>query len=96
MEIIKLGNKVKDSVSGLEGITTCRCEYLNGCIQYSITPKVKAGATEMSTDVWIDEAQLVITGQGVAPDVVKKKVEPKEQELVTTGRGGGQRSHPNM
>lgn len=56
--MIKLGDRVKDTVSGLVGIATQRIEFLNGCIQYSVTPKLKKGGTEMVA--WnIDEEQLV-------------------------------------
>jgi len=42
--MIRLGNKVRDKVSGIEGIVTGRCEYLNGCVQYCVTTKVAADA----------------------------------------------------
>lgn len=37
---IKLGDRVRDWVTGLEGIATARVEYLGGCIQYCVQPKV--------------------------------------------------------
>ncbi len=55
--MIKLGDKVKDKVSGLVGKVVSKVEYLNGCIQYGVQPKLKKDATEIAT--WnIDEAQL--------------------------------------
>ena len=58
--MIKLGSKVRDKVSGLVGIAISRTEYINGCIQYSVMPKMKKGAQEMPS--WtIDEIQLVST-----------------------------------
>ncbi len=55
--MIELGNKVKDKVSDIVGIAVSRTEYLNGCIQYGVQPKLKKGATEINT--WnIDEEQL--------------------------------------
>lgn len=68
MKEIKLGSKVKDVVSGLEGIVTGKAEYLNGCIQYCVQPKIKNGA--MVDSQWIDISQLEITGEGV---IVKPK-----------------------
>jgi hypothetical protein len=62
--MIKLGSKVRDKVSGVEGIATGRCEYLNGCIQYCVTTKV--GKDNKGTSPWIDEGQLVVVGQGVS------------------------------
>jgi hypothetical protein len=62
--MIKLGNKVKDKVSGIEGIVTGRCEYLNGCVQFCVTTKV--GKDNKGASPWIDEGQLVVLGQGIA------------------------------
>ena len=55
--MIKLGMKVRDRISGLVGIATSRTEFLNGCIQFVVQPKMKKGATEIPS--WnIDEKQL--------------------------------------
>lgn len=59
-----LGKKVKDIVTGFEGIATGRCEYLNGCIQYRVEPPMKADGTTI-IDKWIDHGQLEVTGDGV-------------------------------
>ena len=56
--MIKLGDQVKDMVSGMVGTAIQKTEYLNGCIQYGVQPKFKKGATEMPT-WYIDQAQLV-------------------------------------
>ncbi len=57
----RLGEKVKDSVTGFKGIVTARLEYLNGCVQYCVEPKVdKEG--KMKKCPYIDEGQLEIQG----------------------------------
>ncbi len=71
--MIKLGDKVRDRVSGLKGIVVSETEFLNGCIQYGVQPKVEKDSTEIVT--WnIDEAQL--------ESLEKKKVSVKK---ATTG-----------
>lgn len=90
MEEIILGNKVKDIVSGVEGIAISKCEFLNGCIQYALVPKVKLNATVIPSDIWIDEAQLKVTGQGIAPN------KTSDIKFSTRSSGGGYRSHPSM
>lgn len=56
---IKLGSKVRDTVSGVVGTATSRIQYLNGCVQYGITPKTQPGSSEITT--WnIDEEQIEI------------------------------------
>ena len=35
---IKLGNKVRDSITGFTGIVTSRTDYLFGCVHVGVTP----------------------------------------------------------
>ena len=65
MEKIELGSKVKCIVTGFEGIITERAEYLNGCVQYKVTPKMKKDGT-VQESYYIDEEQLKVTGKGVS------------------------------
>lgn len=48
--MIELGQKVRCKVTGLTGIATARCEYLNGCIQICVTPRSRK--IEKDDDVW--------------------------------------------
>ena len=57
----KLGEKVKDTITGFKGTVTARIEYLNGCLQYCIEPRVgKEGKVEKVQ--YVDEGQLEIQG----------------------------------
>lgn len=61
IEII-LGSVVKDEVTGFTGTAVARVEYLNGCVQYEVRPRMnpkKPG--EMFETCWIDEQQLKVT-----------------------------------
>jgi len=60
--MINLGDKVKDSVSGIIGIVTQRTEYLNGCIQYGVQPKVTSKNPDEIKTWIIDEEQLTKIG----------------------------------
>lgn len=80
---IYLGEKVKDTVTGLVGIAVARCVYLNNCVQYLVQPKVIEH--RIVEGYWIDESQLRI----VKPP---KKEKPYTGDYVPTG--GGVRSHP--
>lgn len=62
--MIELGNKVKDIVTGFEGIVVARVEYLNGCIQYCVKPKAKDG--KMEDGQYIDEKVLEVVDKGVS------------------------------
>jgi len=63
--LIQLGQKVRDKVTGFEGITTARCEYLNGCIQYCVSPRIDKDGKKADYH-YMDEGQLeVIKGEGI-------------------------------
>lgn len=68
--MIELGKEVADKVSGFQGIAPSRCEYLNGCIQYGVTPKVVIDGKYPDTQ-YLDENQIEIIGDGV--EVESKK-----------------------
>lgn len=53
----KLGEKVKDRVTGFKGTITSRIEYLNGCLQYCVEPKVGKEGKKMDYQ-YVDEGQL--------------------------------------
>ena len=74
-EEIKLGDKVKDKVSGYEGIATSRTEFLNGCFQIEVTSRLKKGekiTVDSLAGVAIDQQQLEKIGDGL--NTPKKKV----------------------
>lgn len=54
-----LGLKVKDRVTGFEGIVTTIGFDLYGCVQAIVSPVVKDGKKEDST--WFDTKRLVAT-----------------------------------
>lgn len=63
--MIKLGNKVRDKVTGFEGIATGRVEYLTGCTQIGITPPAKDG--EVKATQYFDAERLEFIDTGIAP-----------------------------
>ncbi len=54
---IKLGEKVKDNITGFDGVVTGRADYITGCRQYLVTPK--AIKSEFKSSVWLDEDRLL-------------------------------------
>ena len=84
METIKLGDQVKDSVTEFVGMATERCEYLNGCVQIRVTPKIDPKKpNEIPDGFWIDIEQLEV-------------IEPKLQKAPIKRRNGGStRNAPN-
>lgn len=79
MSEIELGMKVKDTVTGFTGITTCRYVFLNGCVRWL----VEAGKPDGSgiEELAFDDGRL---------EVIKK--EPVEH--VETRTGGARPTPP--
>ncbi len=54
---IKLGEKVKDSITGFTGIAIAKVEYLNGCVSIEVkSQKLKDGQPIKAH--WFDEQNL--------------------------------------
>lgn len=62
--IIELGSKVKDKVSGFEGITVARTMWLNGCARITVQPPVDKDG-KLPDSICVDEFQLELVQAGV-------------------------------
>lgn len=67
--MIMLGKKLRDKITGFEGIAIGHCRYITGCDQYGLVPPMRDGKIEPSQ--WFDEGRLEVVGDGVDPDSVK-------------------------
>ena len=67
---IQIGNRAKCRVSGFVGIAIARVEYLNGCVQMCLKPKVDKDGKEQE-GLYVDIGQLDYVDAGIA--VTKKK-----------------------
>lgn len=70
----QLGNTYKDKITGFVGVCVAHVEYLTGCNQSLLTPKVKSDGTMMEP-VWFDD------------DRVELVAKAKRVELVRTAAG---------
>lgn len=65
LEMIKLGSKAKDIVTGFTGIVTMRCIHITGCDRYAIQPpKDKDG--KYVDDRFFDENSIEVLDEGVS------------------------------
>ena len=80
MREIKLGEKVRDTVTGFEGIAVARVEYLNGCIQYAVQARVSDDGKLPAVE-YFDHQRLELAD--VAP-----------MKLASSNTGGPQRDTP--
>ena len=95
--MIELGDAVRCKYSGFKGVAVSRTEFINGCVQFGVLPKVKKDGT-IQDDVGIDEEGL---------EVIKKKTKtripplggyitrPKFEKLKKPP-GGANRKGPSM
>jgi hypothetical protein len=68
--MIALGKEGKDKITGFQGIITAKVEYLYGCTQYGLTPRVgEDGATKESQ--FFDEGRIEVVGNGILPEEVQ-------------------------
>ena len=88
-----LGKIVKDTVTGLKGTAVEKIEYLNGCIQYKIQPKMVKDGVPVKA-LWYDLQQLEL----VKPKkkVVKRRTLRSGRELSLKTGGPPPSSTPNM
>lgn len=57
--MIQLGDRVKDSITGITGIAVARTHWLHGCDRITVQPE-KLDEGKMPESVTIDEPQLVL------------------------------------
>lgn len=66
MHKFELGQELICKITGLKGIATARVEYINGCIQYAVTPK--SDGLKYPDSVYLDQKQLEKTGEVIKMD----------------------------
>lgn len=71
MNEIILVCKIRDKISGLEGIAVAKVEYLNGNIQFAIQPKCNDGLKVPDTQ-YVNMINLEYLDEGVFIDKAKK------------------------
>jgi hypothetical protein len=60
---LKLGDRVKDKITGFTGIIVCRMDWLYGCVRYVVQPEHLFEGRPVANESF-DEEQLEL----VAPD----------------------------
>lgn len=56
---ITLGTKVRDVITGFEGMATGRAEYLTGCVQVCVSPRIGDDG-KVRDSHWFDEDRLEV------------------------------------
>jgi len=75
--MVKLGERVKDTISGFEGTATARAEFLTGCVRLEVT----AGHLHEGAPIepqWFDDGRLTVLAAA----------EPAKPAAKSTKKGG--------
>ena len=88
MSEIQLGDKVRCKISGFTGTATARMEFLNGCIQYEVAPRI-GKENKIPDTVFIDEQSLEVV-------LAKKKKKIKKEKTVDPEGDYGGPNHPGI
>ena len=64
---IKLGQKVRDKITTMEGTAIGRTVWLNGCVRISVQPQGLKDGLPLEPQ-WVDEPQLEVVEDTVAPE----------------------------
>ena len=62
--MINLGDKVRDPITGFEGIVTSRSEHINGCTRIGVQPPMDKDGRVPSPE-WLDEPAVDLIEAGV-------------------------------
>jgi hypothetical protein len=54
---MKLGDVVRDKISGFQGVATCRVEFITGCVRWRISPQ-EVDEGELIESQYFDAEQL--------------------------------------
>jgi hypothetical protein len=100
--VIQLGDRVRDMVTGLEGVTTSKTEWLNGCIRWGIEylRVTKEGAKIIERETFDEEQLEVVKVAAVKP---RRMMETRvasgsplaSPQLQRTGGGGRHDPEPH-
>jgi len=77
MSKIKLGEQVKDCITGFTGVVVARTEWLYGCVRLGVQSESLDDKGKVRDAIWFDEPQLKV--------IKKQKFQAPNGSLVTGG-----------
>jgi len=84
-EIIELGDKVKCIYTGFTGVTVAKIEFINGCVQFSVQPKVDKDG-KYPEEMNIDNSSLIIIKKNKVKKVFKEEKEESGGRSTVSSR----------
>jgi len=83
---IKLGDEVKDTVTGFQGIAMARTTWLHGCDRITIQPRVDKEGKHSKPASFDEPAVVRVTKEKVKGDTRKNKTGGPQNDAVATSR----------
>ena len=62
--MVKLGDRVRDVVTGYEGIASGISHFLNGCVSVGISAVAVASDGKIPSMEWLDEQRVAVVVEG--------------------------------
>ena len=91
---IRLGDKVRDTISGFEGIAVARTEWLTGCVRWMIEPDKLDKEKKVQGCVEFDESRLVVVKAQPIPQLTTRDAGLAAQQPGGPTRTPSQRQSP--
>lgn len=76
---IVLGDKVRDTITGFEGIATGRTEWLTGCVRWIVEPDKLDKDKKVQQYMEFDESRLVVLRKQPIPQLNQRAPQIAEQ-----------------
>lgn len=83
---IRLGYKVRDRITGYEGIAISRHDYVYGCVRFTIQSDRLGSDGKVVDTITVDEPQLEVVNAGITSTFTKRE--------DAAPRNHGDRPHP--
>lgn len=85
-DAVKLGDKVKDRVTGLTGIVVARTDWLNGCIRMMVQPQELKDGKPVETSCFDIEELVLIEANALSPKPERKRTNGPMPSVSCQGR----------
>lgn len=83
------GDRVRDVITGLEGVVVGTTDYLYGCRRLVVQPPVDKDGKHVDP-VWVDEPQVEVIKEGVvraeSKQVAKAPAGPRDEDRIRNAR----------
>jgi hypothetical protein len=91
--VVELGDKVKDKITGLEGIAVSEHKFISGCIQIGVQPPVKKKEGTLPDTFILDLERLEIVDKmavkiTISPTGGDQSRSDEKGKFETLGLGG--------